>query len=171
MKIFSEEQKFDQWWFRILMVVILIIIVGATLPIIQEISDDRQTTNIVILAVNILTIAVLVFIGFILTLKTRIDSQGIHYGFYPIRKTLKLIPWKDLEQAHVRKYSPLTEYGGWGYRLKLGSDSKALNVKGNIGIQIVLKTGKKILIGTQKEQEARDIINRYFQKENKIEKY
>jgi len=165
MKIFTETQKFDQWWFRILMVMILVIVVGATIPIITNISEDNDTANIWIFLVNIVTIAILLFIGFVLTLKTRIDNFGIHYGFWPFQKTLKLINWNEMEKVYVRQYSPLCEYGGWGYRIKFGGDSKALNVRGDIGIQIVLKSGKKILIGTQKEQESMDIIARYLQKD------
>jgi len=171
MKVFSEEQKFDQWWFRILMIIVFIIIVVATYPVIEKISEDLRVENLLILAVNIVTIAIIIFISFVFTLKTRIDQQGIYYGFYPIKRNLKLIRWEEIDRVYVRQYNPLTEYGGWGYRVKLGSDSKALNVRGNIGIQIVLKTGKKILIGTQKEQEARNVVNRYFQKEDKVEQY
>lgn len=63
----------------------------------------------------------------------------------------------------MRTYSPIKEYGGWGYRITL-KNGKAFNVTGNKGIQLVLKSGKKLLIGTQQESEASLVINRYLKK-------
>ncbi|MBJ2175825.1 hypothetical protein JBL43_16340 [Aureibaculum sp. A20] len=73
--------------------------------------------------------------------------------------------WNDISKVYVRKYNAITEYGGWGFRgyiFKTGG--KAFNVMGNKGIQIVLKNGKKMLIGTQKEVEAERILNVYKSK-------
>ena len=69
-----------------------------------------------------------------------------------------------MEQCYVRKYSPLREYGGWGVRGSFGKN-KAYNVKGNQGIQIELKKGGKVLVGTQRKTEAQQVIDRYFKKE------
>ena len=41
---------------------------------------------------------------------------------------------------------------------------KALNIKGNIGIQIIFKNGKKLLLGTQKQNEAKMVIETYKDK-------
>jgi hypothetical protein len=100
---------------------------------------------------------------YIFRLRTTIDERGIHYRFLPFHKTTKTISWKDLEDCEVRKYSPLSEYGGWGYKLHFGGNG-ALNVKGNMGIQLKLKSGKQLLIGTQKPEEAQLVINRYYKK-------
>ena len=37
-----------------------------------------------------------------------------------------------------------------------------------MGIQVVLKTGKMLLIGTQKPNEAQQTINRYFNQDERI---
>ena len=72
-----------------------------------------------------------------------------------------------MEKCYVRIYSPIKEYGGWGYRTSLGKKKgSAFNVKGNKGIQIEFKTGKKLLVGTQKESEATQVIHRYFDKKS-----
>lgn len=73
-----------------------------------------------------------------------------------------------MEKCYVRTYSPIREYGGWGFRQALGEKGKAYNVKGNKGIQIQLKTGKNILIGTQKEKDAQQVINRNFKKDERV---
>ncbi|APG66435.1 hypothetical protein LPB136_06055 [Tenacibaculum todarodis] len=80
---------------------------------------------------------------------------------------MRNIPWKEIEKAHVRTYDPITEYGGWG--LKGGAfwnkkNGKAINISGDIGIQLELKNGKKLLIGTQKENEANQVLKTYQDK-------
>jgi len=171
MKIFSEEQKFDQWWFRILIIAVMVVIIGSTIPLIFTLEDMDTTVIVTLIATNILTAAILVFIGFFLKLETRIDEIGIHYSFYPIQRKHKTLNWHDIAAVYVRKYNAVAEYGGWGYRITFGKNGKAFNVKGNLGIQIILKNDKKLLIGTQKEQEAQQTIERYFQKKNKENDY
>jgi len=41
---------------------------------------------------------------------------------------------------------------------------KAINVSGNIGVQLILKNGDKILIGTQKKEEALRVLETYKNK-------
>jgi len=59
----------------------------------------------------------------------------------------------------VRKYSPLFEYGGWGLRWSL--NGKAVNVRGNMGIQVVLKNGSRILIGTSNPEDAKMALDSF----------
>ena len=53
---------------------------------------------------------------------------------------------------------PISEYLGWGIRA--GSNGKAYNVKGNIGLQLVLKNDKRVLFGTQQPNELQKAIDR-----------
>ncbi|PWG05518.1 hypothetical protein DIS07_08650 [Polaribacter aquimarinus] len=89
----------------------------------------------------------------------------MHYQFFPFHFSFKTISWKEIKNAHVRNYDPIGEYGGWG--LKGGfpfnkKKGKAINVKGDIGIQLELQNNKKILIGTQKEIEAKQVLKTYL---------
>ena len=66
--------------------------------------------------------------------------------------------WAELEEIYVREYSPISEFGGWGWRFGMGG--KAYNISGDQGIQLVFKNGKKLLIGTQKPVEAAEALKR-----------
>ena len=104
---------------------------------------------------------------FFFKLITRIDEVGIHYRFFPFHFKTKQITWQEIEKAYVRIYDPIGDYGGWGLKggfLWNKSKGIAINVSGDIGIQLELKTGKKILIGTQKKQEATSVIETYTKK-------
>lgn len=155
MKPYKETQRFDQWWLRLLLAGVFIV---SMLPLYMMYHEDgfEQDYNWVIFLTVGITFAV-VFLFFILRLETKINAQGIHYRFFPLPE--KQIPWQDIKECYVRQYSPLKEFGGWGIRF--GFNGKAYNVKGNKGIQLVLKSSKKILIGTQNETEVKNVINSY----------
>jgi hypothetical protein len=87
-----------------------------------------------------------------LNLYTRIDAEGVHFRMKPFHLREQTIAWEEIDQIHVRKYSPIMEYGGWGIRY--GRNGKAFNVRGDYGIQIVKKNGKRVLIGTQRPDEV-----------------
>ena len=87
-------------------------------------------------------------------LETRIDNEGIHYRFPVFVPRWRTVKKEQIVRYEVRRYSPLKEYGGWGYRhspsLLRGKRSVAYNVSGKIGLQLWLAGGKKMLLGTQR---------------------
>lgn len=160
MKVFKEQQRFMQPIQRLILLCITSIV--ALTVMIKELLEKGITTEKVFSIV--LFLVVISSIIFIFNLKTRIDEHGIYYKFFPFHFSLKKIQWKNIHKVYVRKYSPIMEYGGWGIRLTFNKKGKAFNVSGNIGIQIELKNGKKILIGTQKEKEVKLILTSYSHK-------
>ena len=164
MKVFVEEQKFDQWWFRLLLLAVAGIMIGTIVTAYPELKENPTEFWTTISVVGFSFILIL-FLAFFIKLETKIDEQGIHYGFWPIQLRLKLVPWNVVEKCFIRKYNPLADYGGWGFKVvSIRKKGRALNVKGNIGIQLVFKNGKKLLIGTQKEDEAKKVLETYRHK-------
>ena len=84
-------------------------------------------------------------------LEVSIDHAGIHFRFPPLIRKTRTISREEIHRFEIRKYKPIVDYGGWGIkkRFKWG---KAYNVSGNIGLQIYLKNGRKVLFGTQRSQ-------------------
>lgn len=163
MRIFNEEQRFTQTWLISLMAIQAII---GIIVISNEFfeSSRRDVTSFII---GLIVIIVATSFIFLFKLKTRIDELGIHYQFFPFHFKLKTIFWNQMETAKIRTYDAFSEYGGYG--LKGGffwkkDKGRAINVSGDIGIQLTLKTGKKILIGTLKGNDAAAVLNRYFNK-------
>ncbi len=143
--IFSEEQKFTQWW------IWLILIASYGFPVFtisqskefigKTLMEQIQSTEIIVLS-TIMFAVILLFL--VIQLKTNITEEEIRVEFNPFTK--KQFLWKDITKAEVLDYGFV---GGWGIRLftKYGT---AYNIKGSIGLAIELKNGKKYLIGTQK---------------------
>jgi hypothetical protein len=161
MKVFVEEQRFNQWWLYLLLAIPLISLV---LPFMFN-SDDYVNGNKETLTGIIISLVVMIFATLLILsirLRTKIDEKGIYYQFYPINFNEKFKPWSDISNCYVRKYNPLIEYGGWGYRSGfVRGKGKALNIRGNLGIQLELKNGKKLLLGTQKEELVRRTLESY----------
>lgn len=157
MKIFKEEQRFTQLWLIILLVISIII------PLVIILKDiDKMEASEIIISLSVIILAPAII--FIFKLSTRIDEKGIHYKFFPFHIKYRVINWADIKTAYVRDYDPITEYGGWGLkggRLWNKSNGTAVNIKGDIGIQLELKNGKKILIGTQKKEQAKSTLENY----------
>lgn len=161
MKVFKEEQRFTQLWLIVLIAVSLIVPI---IIIVQEYlkEETKMTTTQFVLTTSGILVAALFIFAFKLT--TRIDEKGIYYKFFPFHLKFKQIPWQEIAKAYVRTYNPIGEYGGWG--LKGGffwrkSKGTCINVSGDIGIQLELKNGKKLLIGTQKKEEAISVLKTY----------
>lgn len=164
MRVFEEQQRFNQWWLYAIFAMVLIVIVGGIYKSSEGFQNIEDPVSV------LLSLTALLPMAFILLLRqdTRIDSEGITTKFFPMGFSRKFFPWKEMKEVYVRKYSPIAEYGGWGIR-GIGR-RKAYNVVGNLGIQIVAKDKKRFLIGTQKPDAARAVINQYEYKINRDNK-
>ncbi|WP_411768197.1 hypothetical protein [Winogradskyella sp. A3E31] len=166
MRIFKEQQRFTQLWLIILVAISTLVPLGIVLGTYYKDSKSMSIIELVsIISVVILAAGII----FLFKLTSRIDEKGIHYKFFPFHWTNKSIVWGDINKAYVRSYSPIGEYGGWGLRggkLFSKANGKAINVSEDIGIQLELKNGKKLLIGTQKKHEAESVLNTYKLKIN-----
>lgn len=167
MRVFNESQRFTQWWLQLINIAVLGLLVYAVYQwfVLSEafgnVSSDDYIGQIVFVALILGSILLI----YVFRLTTTIDEIGIHYQFTPINFSKKTIRWNELEKCYVRTYNSIKEYGGWGYRSSFGK-KKAINIKGNKGIQLEFKDGKKLLLGTQKDQEAQQVIERYFKINN-----
>ena len=173
MKVFKEEQRFTQSWMIIILIIALIgPLCFGVYGIIQQLFlnqpfGDKPMSDGGLLFFTFVMLCFSILI-FLFKLTTKIDEIGIHYQFFPIHFSLKTINWSELKAAKVRTYLPLSEFGGWGFRSGFFGNKgkgKAINVSGDIGIQLEFKNGQKLLIGTQKQTEAKSVLETY---QNKI---
>jgi len=106
------------------------------------------------LLVPVIVVLLITLLFSVLRLDTEIREDGVYVRFFPLRVNFRKYPWEDIEKIFVRKYRPLLEYGGWGIRFSLSGNGRALSVSGNKGTQLVLRNNAKLLIGTNKPEEA-----------------
>lgn len=107
-----------------------------------------------------LGIVIFILINIFLNVKlvTQIRTDGIYVRYAPFQPSFSVYPWQSIEEVYIREYNALQEYGGWGVRISpLG---KAFIASGNTGMQIILKDGSKVLIGTNRVEEMKMILKK-----------
>lgn len=164
MKVFVEEQKFSRW---IILAIMLIPLIAGIASLFIEDKESLGLNQEGVLGLTFTFSIVALVLLFILSiqLKTKIDEQGIYYQFFPIHFSQKFISWGDLKSCEVIKYNSLTQYGGYGYRISFFKNKgTAINIGGDHGIQLVMKSGKRLLIGTQKQEDAKTVLQAYKSK-------
>ena len=153
---FREEQGFRQWWIWLL---IGFVVVLQWWGFVQQIVLGQPWGTkpardwLMVLLWLLIGIGLPVFFHRLRLIVTVTDnSVDIH--FRPL--TRRTIPIADVTHVEARTYSPLREYGGWGIR-GLGG-SKAYNVSGNRGVELTLKDGEKVMIGSQRADDLSHAI-------------
>ncbi|MEY3646640.1 MAG: hypothetical protein RL127_1348 [Bacteroidota bacterium] len=145
MEEFKETQRFTQWWLWL-----ILIFTWGSMSYSLFTESPKETVGIVVLVVMMIGLPVL-FLQMRLT--TRITEAGIYVRFIPFHFKEQFYPWDSIESAQVRTYNALMEYGGWGIKYGFNGQGKVYNVSGKEGLQVVFKSGEKLLIGTQKPEE------------------
>lgn len=148
MKTFTEIQQFRQWWLWVIILLMPLVII-----FLIYFDENKSTTEMIIPLVIFLPF---IWFFYALKLKTLVDDKGISLTFKPFLLNHKFIPFEEIEDIKKIKYNPILECGGWG--LRWYKNGRAYNVSGNIGIEIKLKSGKIILIGTTKADEFMNFI-------------
>ncbi|NGM72744.1 hypothetical protein [Sphingobacterium sp. SGL-16] len=144
--IYTEKQSFWTWWLGVLFGVVLYMQLE---PIF---SGEKNLDSSTIIALGIVGTVLLLML--LLRLRTTIDDHGITIRFFPfVRK--KTWEWEQISEVFVTEYS-IADYGGWGYRVS--SKGKAYNTKGKYGLQLILKNGARIMVGTQNPEVVKQVI-------------
>jgi hypothetical protein len=151
--LFSERQRFTQWWLWLLLGAInLLFLIGLYQQLVRGVPfGNNPAPNGVLIGVLVFTLG-LSWWFWRLELCTEIDAQEIRVVFSPF--TRQTISWKDVASAEVVDYGFV---GGWGMRFgtKYGT---IYNVAGRMGLALVLENGKQLCIGTQEAAQLQRVL-------------
>ncbi|MFZ9002689.1 MAG: hypothetical protein ACO20F_08065 [Robiginitalea sp.] len=152
---FTEIQKFNQWWLRVFLAGLLLLPVYG---IYKQVHLGQPWGNNPMSDTGlwIFLLGTLVFIGFFLyiELRTEIDERGIRVRLRPI--TRNVFNWEQIE-----KVEPIT-YGFVGYGLRFSFKyGTVYNIRGNKGLAVYLKDGRRFLIGTQQTGKIVQAVERF----------
>lgn len=148
---FEETQQFRQKalylvYFILIALFVLIIYADIQQIILGKPFGDKPAPDFVLVILTLFIPAV--FALFWLTeLETVVTDEGVFFRWRPFRKRYTQIDWSKVDKAEIVNYG----FVGYGYRLTL--DGTINNVAGNKGLRLTLKSGKKLIIGTQKPAE------------------
>jgi hypothetical protein len=156
---FEETQRFTQWWIWLPIGGVAAL---AWFGVYQQVVLGRPwgtnpAPDGVLLFFWLLTgIGLPVLFG-VAHLRAEVRDEGLYLRHFPFHLRYRHWPFDEIVQAQPVRYSPLREYGGWGIRL--GRAGWAYNVKGDLGVQVLLRSGKQILIGSQYPEDLAEAIS------------
>lgn len=160
--VYTEKQSMAKFWW-VLLIAATNIVMLLTFWLGENDPAKKQELLVALLVSVGIELSILALI-FSMSLRTRVDDKGVTFSFKPFLRD-RHYTWAEIDRVWVRKYKPIAEYGGWGFkggfRKKMG---KAYNVWGDKGLQLQLKDGKRILIGTQKHEELVVFLKRIKEK-------
>lgn len=156
---FKEEQYFSNFWFWVFLIVVFTIFLAPTCVTIYsqvvlgkpEGENPSSTESLfIILSILIVVYTFVILLFRKMKLVTEIRKSGIYYRYPPFIVKERQFNTDEIKKFEIRKYKPIAEYSGWGIRYSWGKSGRAVNVKGNVGLQLYLQNGKKVLFGTQR---------------------
>jgi hypothetical protein len=164
---FYEKQHQKMWWVWLLLLAInAYLIVGVALQLQAEKSIGVHSSNggaSIFACIIVLIISILVLTS---SLTLYIDEKGVYVRYFPFHLKFRFFDWNNIDAAYIRRYNPILEFGGWGFRvtkfhLLRARERKgiAYTVSGNMGLQLEMKNGKKILIGTRSGQQIEEVLH------------
>jgi hypothetical protein len=90
---------------------------------------------------------------------TRIEQKGVRVRFWPFVNWL--IPFREIKSAQAKTYRPIPDYGGWGIRFGAGG-KRAYTISGNTGVELQLKGGRTVLIGSKNAEQLANLLTSYL---------
>ena len=154
---FREVQRFRQWW-------IWLIVYGIAALMwwgfVQQIILGRPWGTNPASDWMMWLIWLLFGIGFPIffhsvKLIVEVDDEGVSVRYPPL--ATRQFDFADIERFEARTYKPVKEYGGWGIK-GWSLNRIAYNVSGNQGVELTLRDGRQVMLGSQRPQELASAI-------------
>jgi len=163
--MYKEIQRTLPWWVYLVTIGLSLAALLFCIYLIRKSSTIGEMQVSVLGSVLIILIPVIIVILVMsIRLETLISSEGVSFRFFPFQMKMRHIHWTEVTNAAVRKYRPLAEFGGWGIRFNVRYKETVYTISGNMGLELELKSGRKILLGTQKPGKIEEVLDIYFRK-------
>jgi hypothetical protein len=156
--IYSESQRFRStaWLYFVLLLFVFMVtltLYGLFSQLVLNIpfgSNPMSDGGLIAVSVFTLLLPVtLLWLFWSASLEVIIATDGLYFRYVPFINKYRKIEIIAIENCEVRKYRPIMEFGGWGVRYSMKEKTICYNVRGNLGLFVVLKSGKRILFGSQ----------------------
>ena len=153
--VFREVQRLH-WTHYALTVLAVIGAITVPVAVISEGPGGGEGLPLYLWIV-ITTIIVASTLMFFMKLVTEVREDGLYVQAFPFHLRFRKIGLEDLDRFEAVTYQPTAEYSGWG---RGSGDDKAYKARGNRGVRLCFRDGKKLLIGSQRVEELAEAIGR-----------
>ncbi len=156
--LFKEVQQFRQKWLMLLLLAAMLVPVCILVVTAYKQPEESSKLFLSLLAVLVIEIPIF-FLFYYSKLETIVVPEGLGYRWWPLQGKYRMIFKEDILDIWLRR-SPAFTYGyhwlpGYGW---------VNNIRGRKGIQIKLKSGKRIYLGSQRIDELRTALEKVLNK-------
>ena len=156
--LYQENQHFTQWWmWGIILLPLGIALKGCYNQFVLDVPFGNKPMSDGGLLLFLVFSLCFAYFFYLNELRTQLTEEGVAVQFYPY--TSRSVRWNEVDRCEIIPYDFV---GGWGIRLftKYGT---VYNVCGGKGLFIQLKNKTKFLIGTQRPEELKEVIEQLQQ--------
>ncbi|WJE15085.1 DUF6141 family protein [Halobacillus sp. ACCC02827] len=151
--VYEEVQWPGRWFF--------FVIIGTVTGIfwyafIQQIllgvplGDQPMTDSGLILAWVVFGILLPLF-SLKVNMTTQVRDDGVYVKLFPFHLRYRKFLHADIEKVSSIRVRSLVRFGGWGIRVNF-SGEKLYNTGGREGVELILKSGEVVVIGSRKAE-------------------
>ena len=167
--IFFESQKFDRKWiWAFFSILIGFVCIPFGLVWCLVLSMTKHSFIIIMVsvptvpAVILLPIALYLAHIFRMDMEVNRDSITVKWSPSPFDRMGVEYPFQDVETMYHRSCRPIKEFGGYGVSWEFGNNGRAFLVSGAEGIQLLLKGGGKVFIGSKKANHFIESVSKIY---------
>jgi hypothetical protein len=156
---FREAQRFSQPWLWGLVLIAPAVFLYAFVQqlILGKPFGENPMSDGLLIVMGLLIGGGLPWLFYSARLVTEVRTDGLYVRFSPFHRRPRRIAPEEIASCEARTYRAIREYGGWG--IHSGRSGRAYNVRGDRGVQLVLRDGRRLLIGSQCADELAAHIN------------
>lgn len=157
--LFREVQHFRKSW---LWLVVLLPTILAWWAFVRQVLGGEPVGNNPAPDWGVWLIWVFIGLGLplffgLLRMVVEVTGEEIIIHYRPL--TRRRIAIRDIVRAEVRRYNAIKEYGGWGVK-GWSRDKMVYNVSGNQGVELLLRDGRSVMIGSSRPTELLQALSR-----------
>lgn len=86
---------------------------------------------------------------FVLELLTEVRTDGLYVRLHPFQREPRHIPLSTISEFEATRYSA-SDHSGWHWGMRVTPDGIVYRLAGDAGVQLQLKDGRRVFIGSQR---------------------
>ena len=123
---------------------------------IEKFSEENVLVDLILLIVMPLIVSLLLFL---LKLSVIVTNESISYKMFPFHWDYRKINFDQIKKATMQEYNTSLGFHGWGIGPFWNNKYRSYTIKGKKGIELVLKNGNVLFIGSARADELMSLIN------------
>jgi hypothetical protein len=161
MSRYHEEQHFHGALMGLLLIAMVFVVVVTVMavffsrPGVGAPDGGGPPVDVQLLAIAPVVVVLVASLISLSHLDVDVTDRGVSIAFRYLWPTRR-IAFTEIVGLEVRRYNPLLEYGGWGVRL--GPKGWGYMTSGKEGVQLRLRNGLPVLIGSSRPRELEAAI-------------